>query len=97
MTAPSILLAAPRGVSSANETRYLFIVSRREPSLYQYTVRAFARRPEIQVIYDRRQGERRRTSQTPTVERRQADRRVGSLADAEIRDYGSAMVKIEPE
>ena len=60
MTTPSILLAAPRGVSSANETRYLFIVSRREPSLYQYAVRAFARRPEIQVIYDRRQGERRR-------------------------------------
>jgi hypothetical protein len=83
-------------VIAANDPRYLFIVSRRERSLYEYAVRAFASRPEIQVIYDRRHGERRRTSETPAVERRRADRRVRSLVDAQIRDYGSAMVRIEP-
>jgi len=83
-------------VISANNPRYLFIVSPRERSLYEYAVQAFARRPEIEVIYDRRRGERRRTSEPPAAERRRAERRVRSLVDAEIREYGSAMVRIEP-
>jgi hypothetical protein len=53
-------------------------------------------RPEIEVIYDRRRGKRRRTSEPPAAERRRADRRVRSLVDPEIREYGSAMVRIEP-
>jgi hypothetical protein len=77
-----------------DDTRYLFVVSRRDLSLYQYVVRAFARAPEIQVIYDRRQLERRRTAQTPSVERRQSDRRARPQVDADILDYGSAMVRI---
>lgn len=83
----------PRGVTSGDGTRYLFIVSRRDRSLYQYAVRVFARTPEIHVIYDRRQSERRRTSQTPAVDRRESDRRVRAQVDADIRDYGSAMVR----
>ncbi len=77
-----------------DDTRYLFVVSRQDRSLYQYVVRAFARTPEIQVIYDRRQLERRRTSQPPAVERRQSARRVRPQVDADILDYGSAMVRI---
>jgi hypothetical protein len=80
-------------VIAADGTRYLFIVSRRDRSLYQYAVRVFSRTPEIQVIYDRRQSERRRTSQTPPVDRRRGDRRVRAQVDADIRDYGSAMVR----
>jgi hypothetical protein len=81
-------------VIPADGRRYLFIVSRRDRSLYQYAVRVFGRTPEIQVIYDRRQVERRRTSQTPAVDRRRSDRRVRTQVDADIRDYGSAMVRI---
>jgi hypothetical protein len=77
-----------------DDTRYLFVVSRRDRSLYQYVVRAFASAPEIQVIYDRRQSARRRTAQTPAVERRQSDRRARPRVDADILDYGSAMVRI---
>ena len=85
-------------MSSEDGTRYLFIVSRRDRSLYQYAVRVFGRTPEIRVIYDRRQSERRRMSQPPSVDRRRGDRRVRAQVDSDIRDYGSAMVRIgEPD
>ena len=78
----------------ADGTRYLFIVSRRDRSLYQYAVRVFSRTPEIQVIYDRRQSERRRMSEAPPVDRRRSDRRARAQVDSDIRDYGSAMVRV---
>jgi hypothetical protein len=41
-------------------TRILIVVRRSETSLYHRLVRAWARPPEVSVILDRRQGERRR-------------------------------------
>ena len=82
-------------MTSLDDVRYLLIVNREDGRLYRHAVRTFAQRPYVRVIYDRRQGERRRTTEASPVERRQADRRARSRVDAEIRTYGSAMVRAE--
>jgi hypothetical protein len=57
--------------------KLLFIVSRHQPKLHQYVLRQFAAEPDMRVILDRRQAQRRgRGGPTPEgTERRQADRR----------------------
>ena len=79
-----------------DDVRYLLIVNREDNRLHQHAVRTFAQRPYVRVMYDRRGSERRRRTAASPKERRQADRRTRSWVDAEIREYGSAMVRIEP-
>lgn len=74
---------------------HLFIVSRLEPDLYDYLSREFAGEEEVQVIYDRRQGERRRGARQPDVERRQRDRRAPSHVSRQISSLGYAFVRLD--
>jgi hypothetical protein len=53
----------------------LLIVARKEKALYEYQTRRFAGHPGVEVILDRRGGERRRQSHPVDVERRRGDRR----------------------
>ena len=55
--------------------RYLFIVSRDQPEVYKRLTRDFAADKEVQVILDRRVGERRQRAQGNGLERRRASRR----------------------
>ena len=55
--------------------RNLFIVSRDKPRLYERLARDFAGDDEVEVVLDRRLGERRRSSQLRQPERRCSDRR----------------------
>ena len=84
------------GLTSVSDVRYLVIVKRGERRLLHQAVLAFAHRPYVRVIYDRREGERRRNVGAPRVDRRQADRRIRSQVDAEISEYGSTMVRTDP-
>lgn len=55
--------------------RLLIVVSRNEPDLYRNLRQDFARIPQVEVLVDRRVGERRAREVPPPVERRQGDRR----------------------
>ena len=54
-----------------------FIVPADDPEQYRYLSRVSAERPTVEVILDRRQGERRRQDEGKRYERRQLERRRG--------------------
>jgi hypothetical protein len=71
----------------------LMIVSRDSPALYSYVRREFeGLGDEIDVIVDRRHGERRRGGPNASAERRQADRRAYEV-QADLRALGWALVR----
>jgi len=55
--------------------RYLLIVTRTQPDLGRYLTANFAGDEKVEVIVDRRRGERRRGVQPHEPERRQGERR----------------------
>lgn len=67
-----------------NRTRCLFIVARNQPDLWQHLKRDFADDDQIQVIVDRRRGERRQRRELYGPERRRMDRRRATL-DRDLR------------
>jgi hypothetical protein len=77
--------------------RELFIVARDRPDLYRYLSQTFSDAENVQVIWDRRAAERRRTdrraaSRNGTApERRAADRRAHDV-EAELRSVGYAFL-----
>ena len=78
-------------------SQHLFIVSRRQPDLYSYLAHEFAQEPEVRVILDRRQGERRRPSarQTDdTMDRRHSDRRGNTGVCGLLCSLGYAFVRL---
>jgi hypothetical protein len=74
---------------------HLFIVSRVEPQLFDYLAREFASEDDVQVILDRRIGERRKSTRTRPVERRQADRRTLAHVPRQIGSLGYAFVRVD--
>lgn len=72
--------------------RYLLIVVRDRPDLWDMLRRRFAGDPEVRVILDRRQRERRQRVQVQELDRRRADRRRRLSTDKQIRDTGFAIV-----
>jgi hypothetical protein len=80
--------------------RHLFLVSRHEARLYEYLLERFRDDGNVEVILDRRRGERRRRSDAeqprsdakqqrsdaqPQPERRRTDRRIRREVDLELR------------
>lgn len=65
--------------------RHLFLVARHEARLYEYLVDRFRDDPNVEVILDRRHGERRSRSERHAAERRRADRRTRRELDLELR------------
>jgi hypothetical protein len=74
---------------------HLFIVSRREPQLFDYLAREFASEDDVQVILDRRIGERRKTGGTYPNERRRADRRTLAHVPRQVGTLGYAFVRVD--
>ena len=62
------------GVDTVGEAK-LVIVRRGHFATFELLTRAFADDAAVQIIWDRRVGERRRTLRMPEDERRQTDRR----------------------
>jgi len=73
--------------------RYLCVVSREEPQLYEYVKNHFAGRPNVEVVIDRRQGQRRRRPASPATERRQSDRRQHAI-DQDLAALGIAIARL---
>ena len=74
--------------------RYIFIVSRRHPALYDYLLQRFSDDPNAQVILDRRRLERRQAETPVTAERRRAPRRRQRDVSEELRLRSVAVVTV---
>ena len=73
-------------------TPLLFVVSRKEPERYQYLQRAFAQEVAVEVVFDRREGERRQKPGAPQTERRRRERRQREVIH-ELMRLGYALVR----
>ena len=73
----------------------LLIVARNQRSLYEYLKHDFEDDPDVQVVMDRRQGERRQAREPWTAERRRGDRRTRPPIDDKLESIGFAVVRIE--
>jgi len=63
------------GDATKPDAQWLLIVSTKSRALFQYLSRSFKDVPTVEVILDRREGERRGRSAGPTAERRRGERR----------------------
>ena len=76
---------------------HLFIVSRQQLDLYRYLTREFSTEVDVQVILDRRYGERRSHGErrsAPRGDRRATDRRGPSENGTQINTLGYAFVRL---
>jgi hypothetical protein len=69
----------------------MLIVRPDQAELYERAVRAFG---ADRVLYDRRQGDRRRGVSAATIERRQSKRRQREEVDFDIKAFGSAWIPV---
>jgi hypothetical protein len=76
--------------------RVLLIVAGHQVPLYQRLTRAFAGEASVQVLLDRRGGERRSRSERSSVERRSGDRRAHASVEDLVRTIGWALVRVRP-
>ena len=74
--------------------RLLFVVSRRAVNHHRYLKHAFADVEWANVIFDRRQGERRQQQIQWMVDRRVGGRRTRPDVDERLRTFGWAIVRI---
>jgi hypothetical protein len=76
--------------------REIFIVARDRPDLYRYLSQTFADAQNVQVIWDRRGGDRRTPGAIPgrPNERRHAERRQRANVEHELRTVGYAFISI---
>ena len=70
---------------AVGKVRCLFIVARGQPDLWHHLTRDFAGDEEVQVLLDRRRGERRQHLQPNEPERRRSDRRRQPSIDNDLR------------
>ena len=70
---------------------FLVVVKREEPDLFDY-LRSHFQEPDVQVVMDRRVGDRRRSERGIEHERRQRDRRVGQAEEDPLWQYGFRVV-----
>jgi hypothetical protein len=77
--------------------QHLFIVSRRSPDLFSYLAREFSSEPDVTVILDRRQRERRQISEHGAAgrsDRRRSDRRIKAEISTQLATLGYAFVRL---
>jgi len=74
--------------------RLLCVVAQDQPDLHAYLSGRFQGNPEVQVILDRRQGERRTRAEPHQPERRRVERR-SQFNQAILRAHGLAIIRQE--
>ena len=72
--------------------RHLLIIARRDPRMYETMSRSFAGHADIEVVLDRRRGERRRQTVPIAVNRRATERRTVNI-DALLRQIAWVIVE----
>ena len=78
-------------------TQHLFIVSRQQPELYSYLTQEFSEEPDVRVILDRREGERRQHAErraSEPADRRHSDRRGETGVGGQLSSLGYAFVRL---
>lgn len=75
--------------------RELFIVARDRADLYRYLSQTFADAENVEVIWDRRGGERRRISDAAHHERRRRERRMRLSVDEDLRTVGYSFLALD--
>ncbi|HET7874183.1 MAG TPA: hypothetical protein VFN71_01555 [Methylomirabilota bacterium] len=75
--------------------RFLYVVARDRLDLYDRLKEEFNREPEIEVIRDRRFGERRQNGTGHTPERRVGDRRRRRDMDMDLQSIGWFLTPLE--
>lgn len=75
VTPGSVAAGAGSHGMSDDPLRFVCIVARDQPELYEHLRARFEGDPSIQVIFDRREGERRQPAPESECERRRAHRR----------------------
>src|SRR5712692_2094547 len=88
----------PATLRKSRVARFLFIVARQLPDVYEHLREQFGREPDVEVILDRRIGERRQDrTRKPRAraDRRQADRRQNALVSEQLRATGYAFVRLD--
>src|SRR3989442_14763710 len=68
-----------KDVTGGRMSRLLFVVSRAEPKRYEYLRTAFAGEEAMEIVFDRRVGQRRRSPMPYEGDRRRGDRRTPAL------------------
>ena len=76
--------------------RLVFIISRERLDLYDKLRQALIREPDVDLILDRREADRRLADSPIERERRGRQRRERLAADAEVRECGWTVVKLVP-
>ena len=77
--------------------RFLFIVARQLPGVYEHLCQQFASEPNVEMIFDRRKSDRRQpetAEPAPGPERRTGERRRNGDADEQLRVMGYAFVRL---
>lgn len=64
-----------RNASKVTMVRHVYVVPRDRTELFEQLSKEFSNDPEVEVILDRRVGDRRRSQSAPSVERRRGERR----------------------
>lgn len=75
--------------------RELFIVSRDREDLYRYLSQTFAGADNVEVIWDRRAGERRTQTRSGGPERRRAERRARRGVEDDLKAVGYAYLALD--
>lgn len=72
----------------------LLVVAKTQPGLYAYLKEDFADDGDVEVIMDRRVGERRRDGPPCARERRRSERRAGPDVRDKLTSIGFAVVRV---
>jgi hypothetical protein len=75
--------------------RELFIVARDRADLYRYLSQTFADAENVEVIWDRRGGERRRSADAARHERRRRERRMRLAVEDDLRPVGYSFLAVD--
>ena len=78
--------------------KYIFVVSRQCPALYDDFAHDFKNDPTVEVVLDRRIGQRRiATIPVPTTprDRRRGDRRMNPEPGGDVATLGYVLVRVE--
>ena len=74
--------------------RYLFIVARNNPAMFDYLRHHFADAPEVDVLLDRRMGERRQNTSPVREDRRRGERRARPEVDERLKVDSYAFLRV---
>jgi hypothetical protein len=87
--------AKGRDEAYGQAAKQIVVVARDRQKLFEYAKRAFSGNSSVEVVLDRRRGERRNAEKTSSPDRRRGDRRLMNEIDNHLRALGWAVVRLD--